>query len=129
MGFWDKVMGYLGFIEDEAAGEIPQSYREKRKWRSVPEVSIDNALLELAKAMLQGMAQLLEEAERYTEDSKKRRDTLDDFQMMGSIVTGILDSCSNLLDTPFGDKNLRDTLGLISTQQVQLLMRNPNIQE
>lgn len=116
MGAWKKFLDLIGIIQDDAAGEIPDSYKQKCRWRAVPDDDTGEALLTLTKAMLTDAQEIAQGAMQYPDGGTIQQRAREDIDRLLSIVQGILEYCEGLKDTPIGINAMEDTLRLAWSQ-------------
>ena len=122
MGLWTRFLDAIGIMQDDAAGEVPLDYRQKRQWRGVPLEELNEILLMLAKRMLTDMAQKAQEAGQYAEGSKPYLAIVTELREDEAVAKGILDSCGLMADTTlWGDRPTLEALGLASAEYMRAL--------
>jgi hypothetical protein len=122
MGAWKKFLDLIGIMQDEAAGDIPLDYRQKRQYRAVPLEDMDQILLMLAKRMLTDMIQEAQRAGQYAEGSKPHFAIVESLRQDEAVAKGILDACGLMADTTlWGERPVLESLGLASAEYVRAL--------
>lgn len=81
-------------------------------WHRVPEHSTSEAVLILTKALLLDAQELTASAEGYTEESAFSKGTRWYVDIITTALSGILNECQALTDTPLGDRTMLDALAL-----------------
>ena len=116
MGWIDKFKDFIFYSSVEAAAKVPSDWRKRRQWNKAPSYNTDEALLILAKAILNDALNIAEDAARYQEGSAIRQNAREYIDVLLTMVRNTIDACERLIDTPLGDHVMLGTLTLIREQ-------------